>query len=40
MVQERRLGHRAEAEPFYRDLKSEGRTVRVGTEANGHLEAT
>jgi transposase len=33
-IQERRLGHRAEAEQFYRSLA--GRQVRVGMEACGH----
>ena len=31
---ERRLGHREEAEKFYRDLGAQG--VRVGMEASGH----
>src|SRR5215470_2937235 len=31
---ERRLGHREEAEQFYRELKEH--TVRVGMEASGH----
>ena len=35
-LRERRLGHREEAEQFYRDLKIQGRTVRVGMEASGH----
>jgi Malonate decarboxylase, alpha subunit, transporter len=35
-VVERRLGHREEAEEFYRDLKVRGLTVRVGMEASGH----
>jgi transposase len=35
-VVERRLGHREEAEEFYRDLKVRGMTVRVGMEASGH----
>ena len=35
-VVERRLGHRGEAEEFYRDLKGRGMTVRVGMEASGH----
>jgi transposase len=34
-VQERRLGHRQEAEQFYRDLKERGARVRVGMEASG-----
>src|SRR5260370_26679092 len=33
-IQERRLGHRAEAEQFYRSLA--GQQVRVGMEACGH----
>jgi transposase len=35
-LQERRLGHREEAEQFYRDLKTRGMKVRVGMEASGH----
>jgi transposase len=35
-VVERRLGHREEAEEFYRDLKVRGLAVRVGMEASGH----
>jgi transposase len=35
-LQERRLGHKEEAERFYRELKTQGRTVRVGMEASGH----
>ena len=35
-LQERRLGHRQEAEKFYRELKQGGTTVRVGMEASGH----
>jgi transposase len=35
-LQERRLGHKEEAEQFYRELKTQGRTVRVGMEASGH----
>src|ERR1700675_985389 len=35
-LQERRLGHREEAEQFYHDLKTRGLTVRVGMEASGH----
>ena len=35
-VVERRLGHREEAEEFYRDLKVRGLRVRVGMEASGH----
>jgi transposase len=34
-LQERRLGHRQEAERFYRELKEGGATVRVGMEASG-----
>ena len=34
--QERRLGHREEAEKFYRDLATRGAEVRVGMEASGH----
>jgi len=34
-LQERRLGHREEAEKFYRDLASGGAQVRVGMEARG-----
>jgi len=34
-VQERRLGHRQEAEQFYRHLKEQGARVRVGMEASG-----
>ena len=33
---ERRLGHREEAEQFYRDLKVRGVKVCVGMEASGH----
>jgi transposase len=33
---ERRLTHCAEAEQFYRELKSKGVSVRVGMEATGH----
>ena len=33
---ERRLGHREEAEQFYRDLKVCGVKVCVGMEASGH----
>jgi transposase len=33
---ERRLAHREEAEPFYRELKQQGMQVRVGMEASGH----
>ena len=35
-LQERRLQHREEAELFYRELASQGVTVRVGMEASGH----
>jgi transposase len=35
-MQERRLGHREEAEKFYRDLAAQGASVRVGMEASGH----
>ena len=35
-LSERRLGHKEEAEQFYRDLKTHGMTVRVGMEASGH----
>jgi transposase len=35
-LQERRLEHREEAEEFYRDLRVQGATVRVGMEASGH----
>ena len=35
-LQERRLGHREEAEKFYRDLAARGAKVRVGMEASGH----
>jgi transposase len=35
-LQERRLGHREEAEKFYRDLAAQGMKVRVGMEASGH----
>ena len=35
-VQERRLGHREEAEQFYRTWATAGATVRVGMEASGH----
>ena len=34
-LQERRLGHRQEAEAFYRELKQRGESVRVGMEASG-----
>jgi len=35
-LNERRLGHREEAEKFYRDLGAQGVKVRVGMEASGH----
>ena len=35
-LQERRLGHREEAEKFYRDLAAQGIKVRLGMEASGH----
>jgi transposase len=35
-VQERRLEHREEAEEFYRDLRVQGATLRVGMAASGH----
>jgi hypothetical protein len=35
-LRERRLGHREEAETFYRDLGAQGVSVRVGMEASGH----
>jgi transposase len=34
--QEKRIGHREEAEKFYRDLAAPGMSVRVGMEASGH----
>jgi len=34
--QEKRLGHRDEAEKFYRGLAAAGQKVRVGMEASGH----
>jgi transposase len=34
--QERRLEHREEAETFYRDLRAQAVSVRVGMEASGH----
>jgi transposase len=34
-LQERKLGHRQEAEPFYRVLKGQSFNVRVGMEASG-----
>lgn len=33
---EQRLGHRGEAEQFYRGLKQKGVDVRLGEEATGH----
>ena len=35
-LNERRLEHREEAENFYRDLRAQGVSVRVGMEASGH----
>jgi transposase len=35
-LQERRLGHREEAEKFYRELAAQGMKVRLGMEASGH----
>jgi len=35
-LNERRLEHRQEAESFYRDLRAQGVSVRVGMEASGH----
>jgi transposase len=35
-LQEKRLGHREEAEKFYRGLAAAGQQVRVGMEASGH----
>jgi transposase len=35
-LQERRLGHREEAETFYRELAAQGASVRLGMEASGH----
>jgi transposase len=35
-LKERRLGHKGEAEQFYRDLQVRGVDVRVGMEASGH----
>jgi transposase len=34
-LKERRLGHREEAEKFYRDLSMRGAKVRLGMEASG-----
>jgi transposase len=35
-LQERRLGHREEAEKFYREFAAQGMKVRLGMEASGH----
>jgi len=35
-LRERRLGHREEAEQFYRELKQQNLTVRAGMESSGH----
>ena len=35
-LRQRRLGHREEAEQFYRILAPAGAKVRVGMEASGH----
>ena len=35
-LSEARLGHKEQAEQFYRDLRTHGLTVRVGMEASGH----
>ena len=35
-LSERRLGHKEQAEQFYRELRQHGMTVRVGMEASGH----
>jgi transposase len=35
-LSECRLGHKEQAEQFYRDLRTRGLTVRVGMEASGH----
>jgi transposase len=35
-LSEARLGHKEEAEQFYRELSKRGVTVRVGMEASGH----
>src|SRR5947208_6240481 len=35
-LSEARLGHKEQAEQFYRDLRTRGLTVRVGMEASGH----
>ena len=35
-LNERRLGHREQAEQFYRELKQQNLAVRVGMESSGH----
>src|SRR5581483_1083757 len=35
-LREQRLGHREEAEQFYRELKQQNLTVRAGMESSGH----
>ena len=35
-LSERRLAHREEADAFYRELKQQNRSVRVGMESSGH----
>jgi hypothetical protein len=35
-LKERRLGHRDEAEQFYRELRQQNRAVRAGMESSGH----
>jgi transposase len=35
-LSEARLAHREQAEQFYRELKQDGRAVRVGMESSGH----
>jgi len=35
-LRERRLGHREEAEQFYRELRRQNLAVRVGMESSGH----
>ena len=35
-LSERRLGHREQAEQFYRELKQRNLAVRVGMESSGH----
>ena len=35
-VKEQRLEHRELAEKFYRELASQGETIRLGMEASGH----